>query len=157
VPEAEVDARTLLVLRHAKAATPAGVGDRDRPLTDAGLERATEVGRSLPLQPDLVLCSPALRTQQTWEAVRDAASLDADVRLEPTVYEASLQDLLDLVVALPDDVHRVLLVGHNPGCTELVEHLSGEPTRMRTSSLAVLELSGSWVDGASAGGAALRG
>ena len=152
-----MDDRTLLVLRHAKAATPDRVADSERPLTAKGLERAGEVGRSLPLRPDLVLCSPALRTRQTWDAVRDAAALDADVRFEPTVYEAILQDLLDLVVALPDEVHTVLLVGHNPGCTELVEHLSGEPVRMRTGSLAVLAVAGSWVDGASAGGAALRG
>jgi phosphohistidine phosphatase len=67
-----VSTRTLVILRHAKAANPQGVADPDRPLSQRGHADAAAAGVWLArrgLQPDLVVCSPALRTRQTWHGV----------------------------------------------------------------------------------------
>ena len=147
--------RTLLVLRHAKAANPPGTRDVDRPLTTDGRSTAAAVGTSLPTRPDLVLCSTAVRTRQTWDEVRSAGGLEVETRFEPSVYDASLRDLLDLVAALPDDATTVLLVGHNPGCQELVLHLTGEPVRMRPGMLVAVGTRAPWVAVVAGGGAEL--
>ncbi|WP_434742325.1 SixA phosphatase family protein [Micromonospora sp. SH-82] len=67
--------RTLVLLRHAKAETPGEeILDVDRPLVARGRAAAVAVGTWLDrygLRPDVVLCSPALRTRQTWAGVAD--------------------------------------------------------------------------------------
>ena len=149
--------RRLVLLRHAKAAAPEpGQRDVDRPLTARGLADAAAVGAWLAAhlgRPDLVLCSPAVRTRQTWSgAVGAAANLAAaDVQLEPSVYEAWPDTLLDLVRAVPDDRATVVLVGHAPGVPALAERLNrasgtGPVGDFPTSALAVLGTSGPWDD-----------
>jgi phosphohistidine phosphatase len=68
-----VTVRTLVILRHAKATPYRGDdSDVDRPLTARGRADATAAGHWLAahdLRPDLVLCSPARRTRETWAAV----------------------------------------------------------------------------------------
>ena len=62
--------RQLLLLRHAKAVIGEGMDDFDRPLAPRGEQAAQAMGRYMAangLVPDLVLCSPARRTTQTWE------------------------------------------------------------------------------------------
>src|SRR5215469_10572013 len=61
-------ARTLLVLRHAKAAGEPGVNDLQRPLTGRGRRNADEAGRWLLAQglgPGRVVCSTAQRARET--------------------------------------------------------------------------------------------
>ncbi len=67
--------RTLVILRHAKAERPGDPPDVERPLTTRGHADATAAGTwraSHDLYPDLVLCSPARRARQTWDAVATA-------------------------------------------------------------------------------------
>lgn len=68
--------RMLVLLRHAKAETTLGtVSDADRPLSSRGYADATAAGTWLGiegLRPELVICSPARRTRQTWQAVATA-------------------------------------------------------------------------------------
>jgi phosphohistidine phosphatase len=58
------------------------------------------------------------------------------------VYAASLDELLAVVADLPETAGTALLVGHNPGLEELVEHLVGGPVRLPTSALAVVDVPG---------------
>lgn len=66
----------LYLLRHAKAVPQeAGGSDRDRPLEQRGRHAAQAVARWIEEQrisPDLVLCSPSLRTRQTLDIVAPA-------------------------------------------------------------------------------------
>ena len=109
--------RRLVLLRHAKAAAPEpGQRDVDRPLTARGRADAVAVGAWLAAHlgpPDLVLCSPAVRTRQTWSGAVGAAAVlaEADVRLEPSVYEAWPDTLLDLVRGTG---LAALIATHNP-------------------------------------------
>jgi phosphohistidine phosphatase len=123
--------RRLMLLRHAKSAWPDGVSDLDRPLADRGREAAPRMGRYLAdesLLPDLVLVSPARRTQETWDFVR-AAIGDADTRTEPRIYEAPSARLLTVVQEVPVTARALLMIGHNPGFQDLAKHLVGHGDR----------------------------
>ncbi|XTZ13535.1 SixA phosphatase family protein [Micromonospora echinospora] len=64
-------ARTLVLLRHGKAERPEGITDRERALTERGHADAAAAGAWLARHgflPDVVVCSPARRTRQTWQA-----------------------------------------------------------------------------------------
>src|SRR5262249_47187685 len=149
-----------VVLRHAKSDWPAGVADEDRPLGRRGVRDAAAAGRWLvehDAVPDLVWCSPARRTRQTWDELAAELGKGAGpgVRFDPRGYEASRVALLAVVRDTPAQVGRVLLVGHNPGVQELVMALARAGSddaralaaaKYPTSALAVLELSGPWGD-----------
>jgi phosphohistidine phosphatase len=152
--------RRLLLLRHAKAAWP-DVPDNERPLSDRGRRDAPAIGRWLQSSgyvPDIVLCSTASRTRETWELL--AAELDAapPVRYEQRIYEATALSLLHLLREAGNGYRTVLLIGHNPGIVELAIGIAqmadgpaGEPldrvrVKFPTAAAAVLEFEGEWAD-----------
>lgn len=148
--------RTVVLLRHAKADWPA-VPDHERPLADRGRTDAPVAGRRFAVQgiaPDLVLCSTAVRTRETWKLVVHELPHRPRTVYEERLYDASLGDLLALLQETPDEIGSLLLVGHNPGMHALADALAGSAegdarSRMRrvgfpTSAFAVVTFPGSW-------------
>ena len=144
-----------MLLRHAKSDWP-DVPDRDRPLAKRGRRAAPVVGRWLHDQgyrPEIVICSAAVRTRETWDLVAPELGGSPAVTFEPRAYAASALTLLYLVRELPASCHAALLIGHNPGVSELASTLieasgddkPGSPgLRFPTAAVAVLEFSGDW-------------
>ena len=118
----------LFLLRHAKAApAQAGLADHDRPLTEAGRRAALGIGQAMRragLAPDVVLVSPALRTQQTLDA---AGLWDERPNIDtlPVLYMATANQLRDILRGLPETARSALVIGHNPGLHELAGMLAG--------------------------------
>ena len=155
--------RTLLVLRHSKSAYPESTADVDRPLSDRGRRDAARAGRWLRdegLTPDLVVCSTAERTRQTWDLVSDQlgwADQPGMLRYDPRLYEAGVADLLMVIRESPGEAGVVALIGHNPGSAELAATLTGERgLSFPTSALAVIGFGGDWA-GVSPGSGTLTG
>ncbi|HEX8466532.1 MAG TPA: histidine phosphatase family protein [Allosphingosinicella sp.] len=119
--------KTLTLLRHAKSGWDDPVGrDFDRPLNPRGRRAARTVGREMKAQGlafDLVLASPARRVIETLEEVAIGFGV-IQPQFEQRLYLASTATLLEIVRATPDEVERLLLVGHNPGLEELALCLS---------------------------------
>lgn len=151
--------RRLMLLRHAKSNWPAGMADRERPLSERGREAAPVMGDYLAeegLLPDLVLVSPARRTVETWELVAPMLPQKPPHRYEPRIYEAPVQRLLQVVQETEGEVATLMLIGHNPGCMELATLLSAEGegsalkrmvTKYPTAGLAVIDLAiSAWRD-----------
>ena|SRR5436190_8090593 len=149
--------KLLCLLRHAKSSwADDDLPDRDRPLTARGRKAAAGVGAYLSehgVAPELVLCSPALRTRQTLDLVRPGLPATAAVAVEEALYGAPAAAILDRLHELPDDVSGVLVIGHNPGIQQLAVTLAPPAARQRladhfpTAALAVFELhAGGWPD-----------
>jgi phosphohistidine phosphatase len=142
--------KRLIILRHAKAIPHGAAPDFERTLAPRGLSDAAAAGKELAsenLLPDVVLVSPARRTAQTWEQV-SAALPEAEVRMEEGIYEAPASRLLALVRGLSRKHRTAMLVGHNPGLSDLARSLVGHGdryafARMRekfpTSAFAVID------------------
>jgi len=137
-----------MVLRHAKSAWDTdAASDFDRPLAKRGRKAAPRVGqwiRERGLQPDLVVASPALRARQTVHRVLPELATEPAVVWEREVYGASLRTLLGILAACPPEPARVMLVGHNPGLEELIEHLTGNVESFPTAALACISLADDW-------------
>lgn len=126
----------LVLIRHAKTEQvgPAGLGDYGRRLLPRGDADGRAAGEWLVehgLVPDLVLCSSAVRAEQTWEAMVAGADALTDVEVwrEPRIYEASPEALLQALSEVPDaEVPHVgltvAMVGHAPGIPSLVVDLA---------------------------------
>jgi len=120
--------RRLLVVRHAKSAWPAGVPDRARPLGPRGLRDAPLMGQriaELVGSVDLVVVSPSQRTTETWSLINDELVHTGPVVIDARVYEGWGSHMLDLVLELPEEARTVLILGHEPGVSELVLTLAG--------------------------------
>lgn len=148
-------ARTLVLLRHAKAEHPDEGLDFDRRLTTRGEADANAAGTWLAaeqIQPDLVFCSPAMRTRQTWQGVSLALSgpPEREVRFEQALYEGGRTEVFDLLRTIPGSVHTVLLVGHNPTVSEVSlllmpdDQWDGQQADLKTSGLAIHRADSPW-------------
>lgn len=120
--------KTLTILRHGKAArNDVGMSDYERPLSPRGeadapvmAERITDAG----IRPSLIMSSPAARAWTTAKLVARALSYPVEfLQREDRVYLASLDKLLDVVSEQDAAFNSIILVGHNPGLTELANHL----------------------------------
>ncbi|MDG4822284.1 histidine phosphatase family protein [Asanoa sp. WMMD1127] len=147
--------RRILLVRHAKADRPEGVADVDRPLTPRGHADAGAVGAWLAhrgYRPELVICSPAKRTRQTWHGIAlglaDAAGAEApspEVDYRPEVYDGEAPEFLELLQGVDDAVGTVMVIGHNPSVSVVSELLDPENgADLRTSGIAAHGFEGAW-------------
>jgi phosphohistidine phosphatase len=134
--------KRLTLMRHADARwQDPGLSDLERPLNRRGTAAAEAMGRrllELALVPDLLLVSPARRTQQTGEIVAQVLALaPRQVVSDGALYLASAADLLKVVQATGPRVAHLLVVAHNPGVSELVQQLvpEAEASGLATAAL----------------------
>lgn len=142
---------TLVLLRHAKAEAHRA-DDHSRVLADRGVTDCGAVREWLQrrdIRPDQVLVSTSARTRQTWAL---AGVGDAEPVYDEQVYDASLDDLLDLLCQTAPEVQTLVLVGHDPGLTQLAWTLDDSSQArewtdrgMRTAAVAMFEVE-SWPD-----------
>jgi phosphohistidine phosphatase len=116
--------RRLFVLRHAKSSwDDPGLDDHERPLAPRGRRAVEAIAAHLTasgVSPDVVLCSSARRTRETLEGV----AVGGEHVIEPELYGAGTEAVLDRLRQLPDSVYSVMLIGHNPAAQMLVLRLT---------------------------------
>jgi len=120
--------KTLIIARHAKSSwdDPA-MSDFDRPLNARGLRDLPRMAAALKardLTPDLILSSPARRARTTAEHYHEV--LGGTLQLDERIYEASLMSLIYLAQEAFEQYNTVMIVGHNPGLTMLIDRLSNK-------------------------------
>lgn len=157
--------KTLYLLRHLKSSwdDPA-LPDGERPLAPRGRRAGKKLARHLRrtgVAPQLVLCSPSVRTRETLKAVLPALG-DPEVRFPAELYAAEEEVLLDALRSVEPRVTSILMVGHNPGLQDLALSLAGSGDddgrrrlgeKLPTGALVMLEFrAGPWSEiGPSAG------
>ncbi|HET7397743.1 MAG TPA: histidine phosphatase family protein [Intrasporangium sp.] len=151
--------KTLVLMRHSKSVQGLAGPDHDRQLTDRGRRDAEAAGawlREQGLVPDLVICSTAVRTRQTWEAACHGGAQAEFVEYRKNAYHGGAAAVLETIREDGGDMTTVLVVGHNPAMAELTSLLAdGEGSSaahealsegFSTTGLAVLRWSGEWAD-----------
>jgi len=147
--------KRLILLRHAKSLQDEAKKDRDRPLNARGRADAPRMGSYMHHRrylPQLVLCSSARRTVETWELVGPELDTAVPSRFPDALYLASSATIASLVQRADDHVSTLLVIGHNPGLEECAQALARKPqsatereyeaglrTKFPTCALAVLD------------------
>jgi len=142
---------TLYLFRHAKSAwDDPSLADFDRPLAPRGERAAPGMAvymKAQGLQPDLVLCSAARRTRDTWALMAGMLGQPRTIYLDE-IYEAEPSALATAIRRVPADAGRLMLIGHNPGLQDLALGLiaagdrAGRKTlseKFPTAALAVID------------------
>lgn len=136
--------RRLLLLRHAKSSwDEPDLSDFDRTLNARGLEASHFMGELIAgrgFAIDLIVSSPARRAALTASLVKENGGLNAELRYDERIYEASPQTLLQIASNFDDAFRNIMLVGHNPGIEGFIGLLTGTFEPMPTAALALIDL-----------------
>ena len=134
--------KTLFILRHAEAVRDAS-SDFNRALTENGRREARSIAAMIREQQftfDCVFCSTAARTRETLQAIEEIVELNAEISFDEKIYDAQVEDLLEIIRQIENECGAVLLIGHNPALEELIINLTGEMRQLWTATMARIEL-----------------
>lgn len=120
--------RHLTLVRHAKSSwRDRALADHERPLSGRGERDAPAMAVRMKARgdrPSLILTSSAVRARATAAALAGALDYPWErVGVEPSLYLAPPGGILEVVASQADEHESIVLVGHNPGLTELVQRL----------------------------------
>ncbi len=137
--------RYVVLLRHGHAVD--GATDFERPLSKHGRrdvqQSAAELVAWTPASPHIV-CSSARRALETAEIIASALQVGLDARAD--LYLAEPELYVRALASQSDAYTTLILVGHNPGLSELATRLKRTPCSLATAAYCVHECHGSWRD-----------
>lgn len=132
--------RLLYLLRHAKSSrADRTLADFDRPLAPRGraaCETLRGYLRLADVEPDVVLCSPATRTRETLDGIRQALGEETELAFDKRLCDAGPKALLARLHRLPEPVGSAMLIGNNPALQSLALQLAGEGNAKALSRMA---------------------
>jgi phosphohistidine phosphatase len=138
--------KSLTIVRHAKSSwKDMSLRDRDRPLNRRGKRDAPEMGRRIHahgIRPSLIVSSPAKRAWTTAKAVAEAINYPREfLQKEDALYLASLDTILDVIMAQDNGFNSLMLFGHNPGFTDMANFLvPGLTNNLPTAGVVSVEI-----------------
>ena len=120
--------KRLTLLRHAKSSwTEISSTDHDRVLSERGERDAPRMGNRMAarkVRPSLIIASSAARARVTANFIAEALKYPAEfLQVEKELYLATADKILELVCGQEDNFSDLLVIGHNPGMTDLVNQL----------------------------------
>ncbi len=123
--------KTLYLMRHAKSSWKKALPDHERPLNRRGKKAAKQIGLELVhrgIVPDLILASDAKRARSTAKRLLRAFAQEArpPLQLDPAIYEADAREILQEIAQTDETVRNLMVIGHNPGISELTVMLTGD-------------------------------
>ena len=123
--------KKLYLLRHAKSSWKEhGLSDFDRPLNKRGKNDAPFMASKLIEQTDnisSIISSPANRALTTARAFAEHFNFPLKkIRTNMDIYSGNLKSLFRIIQFCKNELHSVMLVGHNPLITYFAESLGDE-------------------------------
>ena len=130
----------ICFLRHGEADWPDwDKPDDERPLTRSGRKEMKRVAKFLErakFLPDLIASSPLPRASQTAEIA--AKQLGAKVQIEPELGHGFNLERLRRIIS-KTDVQCVVVVGHEPEFSAVIEELTGGKVKLAKAGIALVE------------------
>lgn len=122
--------RELILIRHTKSNwAQIDKRDFDRTLKKDRVEDALNMAKKLKdlgLKPDLVVCSPAVRTKQTAEFFCEKLKYDYNsIIFQMRLYESGEQEYLEVIRETEKEIETLVVIGHNPSITSFANLFLG--------------------------------
>lgn len=137
--------KTLYIMRHGKAEDGFEKADYKRKLIAKGIKRSNRIAQKLldkKIKPDLIICSYSARTKETAELMAEILKIPINEIIESKeFYLAPIVVMMETFYTIDDNISSVLVVGHNPGVSELVTSITGKLIDwLPTSALVAIEI-----------------
>ena len=129
-------------MRHAKSSWKyPELSDHERPLNKRGRKASVKIAKEL-IQlkwiPNKLYSSDSERTKETWKRMNKHIK-DVDVEYSRKFYHSRPKKIMKNI---PDELEHetIMILSHNPGCADFLEHLCGKWYRMPTAATALLRI-----------------
>ena len=132
----------LILMRHAKSSWKyPDLSDHERPLKKRGRKASVKIAKELMRLewiPNKLFSSDSERTKETWKRMNKYIK-EVDVKYSRKFYHSKPKKIMKNI---PDELNyeTIMILGHNPGCADFLEHLCGEWHRMPTAATALLTI-----------------
>lgn len=145
--------KTVYIVRHAKSSREdAYIPDHLRKLIPEGEECTIKIAKYLRIKfvnPELIITSSAIRAQETAKLMAKELHFPLDqININDALYKTDKEDIMETLKALPDEVESVMIVGHNPALTNLVNSFLApeeQVSKLPTSAVAAFRFkANSW-------------
>jgi phosphohistidine phosphatase len=140
--------KNLWLIRHSEAKDASSNSlDIERDLTTKGHSDSLNMRawlNQLAQKPDWFWASAATRTVRTAQLAMEKT--EAELVIDPSLYLATAETILDILRSSPEDISCVAVVAHNPGISDLANRLSSteEFNYLPPSGIAYLQLNCEW-------------
>ena len=118
--------KTLILIRHAKSSWDVPVSDKDRELTQSGVQNITTVAQlaeSILPRNFTIWCSTAQRAMQTATIFCETASiLTKNIIYKDGLYTFNANDLQQIISKCDDQINDLIIFGHNSANTDFANH-----------------------------------
>jgi len=136
--------KTVYFARHAKSDwNQPGVKDFDRPLNSRGEIDSTAMAVHLQhsgFQIQKIISSDAIRALATASEYKNHLTPDTEIIRNHLLYNASYLDITEVLKSIPAEFSSVMLVGHNPGMSEVIDYYTQDGVGdMPTCSVAIIQ------------------
>jgi len=145
--------KILYLVRHAKSSwKDASLSDMDRPLNKRGRRNSPDMGKRMQAQghkPDLIISSPANRAFSTSRNIARELDIDeSEIVTDEDLYFSGADGMLGVLESVDDRYRKVMMTGHNPTMTDLVNRLANTNMfNMPTCAVAIIGFDmASWAD-----------
>ena len=119
--------KKLIIVRHAKSSwNHPELSDFDRPLNIRGNKDAEMMSLKLSEKInkiDFIISSSSKRTILTYEYFKNKINFNNELFTDE-LYHASSKTVISIIKDTNSDINSLMLLGHNPGLTETVNHLT---------------------------------
>ena len=137
--------KKLIVVRHGKSSWKnPDLADHDRPLKKRGHNDAQLVIKAFKTyfqQPVKMLSSSAKRALTTAKMFKEGLGVeDQNFEVDEDLYTFDVSELLEVIKNQSDDEDKLMVFGHNPAMTQLVNFLGDESIdNLPTTGLVVID------------------
>jgi len=136
-----MSAKIVHLVRHGKASNDytLQIQDDDRTLTEKGIINSIESAEKYASQyptPELIISSYAVRALHTAHIfARITGYPHEKVQINRELYTHGEKEIYKILANLPEDIERVMIVGHNPDLTLATNRLATHVNDIRTSEV----------------------
>jgi len=137
--------KRLILIRHGKSSWEHELPDVKRPLMERGIKDGELVAKAYEqfyTNPTIIWSSPAVRAKETAKIFKEKLNIqDSDFFIKTGLYTFDKDDLLKQIESCDPQVQTLMVFGHNPAMTELVNQLGNKYfENIPTTGLTVIEL-----------------
>lgn len=122
--------KRLILVRHGKSSWEHNVADDKRPLIKRGIkdgELIADAFNEFFNKPAILWSSPATRARETAKIFKEKLKIeDRDFFIQSGLYTFDKNDLLKQIESCDPQVQTLMVFGHNPGMTGVVNQLGDQ-------------------------------
>ncbi len=126
-------------MRHGES--PDNYDDFKRSLSPKGVLKIKSVAKKLKennYMPNFALVSKADRTFETYNIIKNSLKLSAVENITEKLYNCNIGDIIDSVLSIDKSYSIVLIVGHNPSISRIIEILTNQTFYLTSGETVVI-------------------